>query len=558
MTRQALATALTVTAVGLTSGVSSARQAAPAPAERAATAAIAGRVVAADTGRPLPNATLELVSFEVMRVPKRAVTDAQGRFTFTELAAGRYQLQASADRYATLDFGNTRPFESGRPIDLRDGERFDRADFSLPRLGAIEGRLLDEFGDPAPNILVQVSRLQFAAGRRRLVPESSRIPVRPTDDRGQFRVFGLAPGDYYVTAVPGAFTGQNETGGFAATYYPGTTHAAQAKRVRVDVNQDALNVTFALVPAPMSRVSGTVVDANGRPVSQANLWLAPNDRAGVIDLTIARGIADRSGNFSFRNVPPGRYVVQAFGPPVGGGNLGRAPFGWVSIAPNGADLTGLVLRVATGTSARGRVVFEGSAPRPSTRDVGVTSRSIEFASSPLGGGPRPSVMNEDWTFELGNQFGTPVLQVRVAAPAWALKRITHGARDVTDVPIDLSREDVEGLEIVLTDRVTSIGGGVTDAGGRALASYNVVIFAADRGRWTFPSRSVTLARPNQEGRYVVRGLPPDQYRAIALPFVDGSEWQDPEFLDKMWYLATPLTLGDGEAKTVDLKLTPRP
>ena len=314
-----------------------------------------GRVVSADTGRPLRGATLRLVSLEVMRVAKTAVTDAEGKYEFTGLVAGRYQLEASAERHLGLRYGQRRPAEAGRPIDLSDGARVDTADFALPRPGAIEGVLLDEFGDPAPNIVVQIARLDFIAGRRRLLPIGNANATRLTDDQGHFRIAGLAPGDYYVTALCGAFAEQHETGGFAPTHYPGTSDAASARPVRVGFGAAVAQATFALVPARMARVSGTVMDAAGQP-SGATLLLMHRDQAGTTDSLMARGLAT-DGRFLFRNVPPGTYIIQGFGP-SSSGSLGQAPFGWAPFVVKETDVTDVSVVVSAGAWARGRIVLE--------------------------------------------------------------------------------------------------------------------------------------------------------------------------------------------------------
>jgi hypothetical protein len=86
----------------------------------------------------------------------------------------------------------------------------------------------------------------------------------------------------------------------------------------------------------------------------------------------------------------------------------------------------------------------------------------------------------------------------------------------------------------------------------------VIVFAADQSKCTFPSRFIKLGRPNQDGRFKVTGLPPENYLVVALPAVNGSEWQDPEFLETLRSLATPVTLSEDDAKTIDLKLARRP
>src|SRR5258705_11632366 len=83
---------------------------------------------------------------------------------------------------------------------------------------------------------------------------------RLTDDRGHYRLANLGPGEYYVGASAGVFTDQNASGGFAPSYFPGTTDAMTAKSVRVPVGQDVSNVSFALAPARMAQLSGTLVN----------------------------------------------------------------------------------------------------------------------------------------------------------------------------------------------------------------------------------------------------------------------------------------------------------
>ncbi len=522
---------------------------------------IAGRVVAAQTGRPIPGAVVRLVSFEVMRVGQSAVTDAEGRYVFTGLAAGRYQLAANADRYLTLQYGQRRPADPARPIDLGEGEAFDEAHFALPRASAIEGVVLDEFGDPAPNVLVQVSRLEFVAGRRRLVPITS-AASRLTDDKGRYRVFGLGPGQYYLTALAGAFAGPRAPGGFAPTYYPGTADPGAAHAVRVPLGGDVTELSFALIPATTARVSGTMVDAAGRPVARGAVLLATSDRAGVTSFVVAQGTTSADGRFSFSHIPAGTYVVQGFGPTVGaGGGLGGAQFGWLPVTVPGDDLEDLSLRVSPGVAARGPIVLERDevTPAPKPEDVRVRTQTVEFDAAPLvGGGGPPSVTREDWTCEVTNLSGRRVIRVEVRASGWSLKRITLDGQDVTDRPLDFRVRGVDDLEVVLTSRGASVEGRVVDASGTPVATYAVVVFAADSARWTFPSRFIALGRPNQYGRFIVRGLPPAPYLAVAVPAIEGNEWQDPEWLDAYRPFAVPVALSEGEVRTLDLRLTIKP
>src|SRR3954462_9822625 len=132
-------------------------------------------------------------------------------------------------------------------------------------------------------------------------------------------------------------------------------------------------------------------------------------------------------------------------------------------------------------------------------------------------------------------------------------QITLNDRDITDAPVDFRTKDVEGVQVVLTSKVSRITGAVTDDKGAA-ASYVVVIFPSDPTKWMDRSRFVTTARPTQQGRFTVTGLPPEEYLAIALPTVIGSEYMDPEFLQQLRVQATAFTLSEGEAKEIRLTL----
>ena len=129
---------------------------------------------------------------------KAALTDAEGRFEFRELPAGRFTLQATKSGFVNVQYGQTRPFESGKPIELADKQSLDNADISMPRGSVIAGRIVDEFGDAIPDVSVTAMRQTWQNGRRRLVPRPA-ASHRPTTS-ASFAIYGLPPGDYYVSA----------------------------------------------------------------------------------------------------------------------------------------------------------------------------------------------------------------------------------------------------------------------------------------------------------------------------------------------------------------------
>ena len=161
------------------------------------TAVLRGQVVAADTGTPIRRAQVR-VSAQNVREARITITDGQGRFEIRDLAAGRYTLTASKGGFVTLQYGQRRPGESGTPLDLGEGQALDKLLVGLPRGSVIGGRITDEFGEPLVNAAVTALRYAFVGGARRLVPAGVRDT---TDDQGGYRLFGLPPGDYLVSAT---------------------------------------------------------------------------------------------------------------------------------------------------------------------------------------------------------------------------------------------------------------------------------------------------------------------------------------------------------------------
>lgn len=521
------------------------------------TARISGLVTRSDTSQPLANVTVRLVRWEGgfgQPVPLKR-TEADGRFAFDGLRAGEYAITFSADAFVTLEFGQRRPLEGGRRIQLRETEHFDNADISLPPTTAIEGRLLDEFGDPAPGMTVQIARVQFVAGKRRLMPAAGATASRPTDDLGQFRLFNLAPGDYYLMALAGPFAGPDDPSGFTVTYFPGTRVPTDASPVHLEVGRDATGIVFQLVPASMSTVSGVLTDEAGKPIP-GEAMLLPTNGGDVRSLIMGRIPVGPDGAFTFRNVAPGTYVIQAYGRPVGGGNLGRAPFGFLPLTLAGSDVADLTLTVPTGATARGKIVLDGDAAPPVPNRVLVSPTPVNAVSAPAGGGPPNSVTRDDWTFEVNNMSGIRTVRVLVGSPQWFLKKVTLAGRDITDEPIDFRNGDVDGLEITLTSRGPTLAGTVTESD-KPVSECSVIVFADEPARWVFPSRYFAQGRPAQQGTFTIQGLPPGNYLAVAVPPVQGTDWQDPEFLQQYLAAATRVSLAEAETKTISLKLIRR-
>ena len=225
--------------------------------DKPATARLSGRVAAADTGRPVRGAIVHIVATSARNPDERqglwVTTDAEGRWALADLQPGSFTVSAAKGGYLTLHYGQKRPFEPGKTITLWAGQSFENADLILPKAGVISGKLVDEFGDPVTGALVRALRYRYVDGQRQLTPivegMEALLQGGVTDDLGNYRVYGLTPGDYYVCAV---FVPRGESAshfGHPPTYYPGTPAASEARRISLRMGQEAANTNFNLSTA---------------------------------------------------------------------------------------------------------------------------------------------------------------------------------------------------------------------------------------------------------------------------------------------------------------------
>ncbi len=546
--------------------------------QAAGTAIIRGRVVTSDNGTPVRRAQVRAQSGE-LRANRLVSTDAQGGFEFKDLPAGRWNLTVSKAGFMTLRYGQHRAFEAGTPIEIADGQLMERADFSLPRGAAITGRVFDEFGDAVANARVQVLRYQMVQGTRRLTPSGG---GDQSDDTGAYRIYGLPPGDYYVSATlrgnnNGPLDDQGgDTTSYASTYYPGTGNVAEAQRVTLGIGQEQPNVNFALQPVRTVKISGMALDSNGVALANGMVSLMPADAdtGGFVGFGGNAGRMRPDGSFTIANVSPGSYTLMAvagfgggrggagfafrIGGPGGPGGLPEIEIASLPIVVGGDDLPGLTLVTSKGASITGNVVAaEGSVAKLSTNSISIVAQGAQFLPGPFG--TRPAQVDADGNFVLTNLTGQRFIRVNGLPQEWTLKSVSLNGADVTDSALEFrGSAQNSGLQIVVTDKVTDVNGKVATARGEVTRDYTVVVFPDDPAKWAFPSRFVKTARADQQGQFRIKALPADdRYLAVAVDYLEDGEGGDPQFLDQIKNRATRFALADGESKALDLKLVNR-
>lgn len=530
----------------------------PADQPVTGTAVIRGYVVSLESGAPLRRAQVRASASEIRR-SRLATTDGEGRFEFRELPAGRYRLTATKGGFVTLQYGQRRPPQSGTPIELRDRQIIEKVVIGLPRGSVIAGRITDEFGEPIPFANVNAMQSRLVGGVRRW---TSTGRGDRTDDLGQFRLFGLAPGEYIVSASLQTMTrdqateASTEPTGFAPTYFPGVPSVGDALRITVGVGEENSNASFALISTHLVTVEGIVISAEGTPVTGGRVMLSPADSSGAL-MSMGGGNSgnvDRSGRFRITNVAPGQYVAQARVPSARNtGQIARVP-----VTVGGDKVENVTLVMVAGGRIRGRITTDTGEPLPlQGQRVLVFANPVAVSNMSFGGGSGNARVNPDGTFEIAG-LADPRM-IRVMAPSgWTLKAVIAGGRDYADTPIEVAPgQTISGVEIVLTNRVSNLSGIVSDGRGRPMLDASVVVFPDEPRLWTYASRYVRIARPDQEGRYRIDSLPAfDRYLAIAVQDLEDGQSRDPAYLTTVRPSATRFGLREGEGVTLDLKLQP--
>lgn len=531
-----------------------------APATKS-TAAITGRVTNLETGGPLRRALI-LITSAALPSSRRVSTNSDGRYEIPDLPPGQYSVRAERGGYLPLAYGQRRPGEPGKPLELAEGQTAKAIDFALPPVGVISGRVVDESGEPVAHVNMWAMQFRYYQGARKLVAVGGFSEVggfsahTSTDDSGQYRLL-VPPGDFVVMGQ------SRETWplegdpaqmlGYPPSYYPGTVAPAEAQRIKVGVGQEVGNIDFALVPARTSRVAGTVFNAAGTPGAGESVTLSqevggPGMTSHFPSSNTAKTGPD--GRFAVNNLQAGEYLLAVR---TAAGNDQPAQEARQMIQVAGADIDGLVIVVGSGGTVRGQVASDDGTPVPGVDRLVVRARSLTWAARTstlaFSGNGR---VNADGTFELKALIGPVVLTIGTLTGDWTLKAVELNGRNLADDPIDVPHgATMSGVRVVLTNRPTHVRGGLLDEKQQP-AEGTVVIFPEETSRWREDSRTVRAARPDQHGEFSIKGLPAGKYLIAAVDYVQDGQWYDPEFLAELRPRAERLSLAEAESKRIDL------
>ena len=523
--------------------------------EKEETCRVSGMVVKMVDGTPLKNATVQLRNDEDKEHTIAAKTGSDGRFGLKNVPAGRYKMTVRRNGFVEQEYGQQQPNDPGAILTLSAGQVMEGVTFRLTPSAVISGRVFNEDGEPEPNIAVMASRQMYYEGRRTVTTYKS----AETDDLGGYRLFDIAPGRYFVSAIPkgsGEIVGDKEfsektvsTGGeqsYARTYYPGTPDASRAVAVSVKEGEEIPGIDIALKEVSVRRVRGRVINQiTSKAGRDVEVGLIARTNAQEWGMGGSARVKKEDGTFEIANVTPGPYTLLAYWFDA---NETKMHVTSQKIEVGESDLEGLVLTLGNGGTVQGRVTWDG---KPSL-DRNYLSIGAEAAD---GGffwdlGTR---VDEKGQFTIKNvSEGDLRLKADGVSKDCYIKQITFGQAFVKNDVISVSKGGNPALEITVSSRGARVQGAVTDKDGLPATGVWVVAVPDESRRSLL--RLFKSQTTDQYGKYDLRGLAPGTYRIFSWTGIEQGEWEDAEFLRPQEAKGELLEVQDEDVKTVNLKV----
>jgi hypothetical protein len=563
---------------------------------QSATGVIEGIITRAGTTEPIPGVAMQLISRSTPNPTSfDTFTDEAGHFTFKDLLAGQYQMRYTLAGYfnspdgvqsnATLNSGGRGTATAFLLFTLDTKQPAQFAIAMIPG-GVISGRVSDSNGRPIISGLMTALQVTYQDGLRTL----SSAKTSMTNDRGEFRIFGLEPGEYYVRCeypvTSGAAGGSRDT---LRAYFPGVFEPNSASPVRVRSGAETGGTNIATRPGNAVTVSGTVVlppSLTGNPQTDVPLGARGNNigfgaasatfylislEGGLRDGTQAipnalTGTADRSaGKFEIHNVRPGRYDLYTM-IRTNPADAQEQHVGHASITVGNQDVTGVNIPIEPGVDLKVRftgndpaavsqaplqlrVVMRNGAPAAAQRGAG------GFGPAANRGGARGG-SSSDWRVYSGMIEGSYSLESQLALLRDAyIADIKQGDRSIYETgTVVIGNITPDPVELILARPAGSIDGTVVNASGKPASGASVVLIPnGDRRQNHLLYKRGTT---NDSGKVTLGALAPDAYKLFAWENLPNGAELNADFMKDFEERGVPVTIEAGAQLKVQVPLIP--
>jgi hypothetical protein len=499
-------------------------------------ASIEGRVIAQATGSPLKNAVVTLRQMPAslsQRLNAKLVqqTNEEGRFLFTGIPAGAWELSADKRGFVTGKYGASKYDPQGSQITLGPNDQVKDLVLTLIPQAVVAGRVLDTEGQPVEGARVAILKAGYSNG----VPHWSEAGSAVTLDNGEYRIPRVAAGRYLVKCGLTEIDTSGITTTYGATYYPNAKEPSMADAV--DVRSDGTEVSgidIRVAPTPVFHVRGRLQPPDGQQDLGRAILVNKTDQFS----TFAQRAIDRADYLiDFERVPPGSYLLWAWY---------KETVAAIPVEVKEHDIDNLLVNPAPG-EIRGSLKL-----KPGGRQVDL--RTLSVTIQPLGSGrdiihlPGPVKISNDLKYGYSLTRDDMAFEVKVSSvpEGCYIASVQYGGRDVPESGI----EYVGGaaLEITIGSDAARVDGKALDKDGHGLEGAVVALIPSDGKGAT---RSV---RSGPQGSFRITGVPPGDYKLLAWEDIARDDLNDPGFWRRFDSQVTAVTLESSGSESASIQV----
>ncbi len=546
-----------------TQGAAVPRQPAAPPIPIDQYGSVAGMMTNSLTGEPLGKATVTLRIVDsgdrgAGGVPRSyaATSDPSGQFTFPSVAPGKFRLSAKRTGFVEMDFEAADPQYNGTIVTLNPKQNLTGVLFRLIPHGVITGKILDQDGEPMQSAQVQAMKAKYSQGRKQLLSYGE----ASTNDIGEFRVYGLPPGRYYLSVSPrrGDFGGpgrgprpvaaQTSDEEYTSTYYPGTNDIATAIPVELGPGAQLRGFELTLRKKRTVHVRGRVIDTTGSDRTRMMVSLVPTGPAAPGSTRRAMRI-DQNGNFEIQSVPPGSYTLIAAIPARQRSVSARIP-----LQVGSSNVENATITINPPMNVDGRIRIDGNSTL-TPANIQLSLRSLE-PDTMMFGGPPPGVKSgANGVFQLQNvNPDLYTLSLSGLPDGLFIKGVLVNGVDSQLTGLDLTRGSVGPIDIVLSPNAGQATGLVQNEQQQPASNATVVLVPQEAERKRL-AQFYRTASTDTSGRFSLVNLTPGSYRVYAWEVVESGAYMDPEFMRPFENRGEPLLVKESGKDEIQVKLT---
>jgi hypothetical protein len=492
-------------------------------------------------------------------------TDGSGRFAFHRLDPGDYRVRVQANGYVSPGRRTRRWEEAAIPLTLTAGQAMSDVTIRMTPAGSIGGRLRDGSGRALASTPVQLLHALYdeTGDRHFHVAGFAR-----TNDRGEYRIYWITPGRYYLiagaAAAPDSFdavmglgipkVNPNEV--FPATgmaFYPGVSDFSGAAAIEILPGGELNLLDWTLPPRPAGhRVRGRLIDsATGLPPAEAHVEITPMTPGWFSHIrpgeTMSESFGGRNYNpatgvVEFHNVLPGPYVITA---------QASADSGLAAVTVADSDIDNVVIPVSPYASIAGRFRVDGELPSTEARqNLQVQLLPGAISNAPLT--PTTRRMDADGAFTLETvTSGEYHVAVRGLPASGYIKQARLGGVDVLNAPLRWTPSAPNLLEVLIALDGREIQGTIVDEQSQPAPLAAVVLVPEGaRHRWDL----FKVATADRNGRFTISGAAPGAYKLFAWESIEPNAWFDADLLARSEPKGTPAQVSESAIENVTVRI----